>query len=88
MENIKKCPDDSRFLVFKTKRCVCSFSKRGKGTSIKTLEVYNVKTLEVYNVKTLEVYNVKTLEVYNVKTLEVYNVKTLEVSCYQNIHWR
>ena len=55
------------------------FFQRGKGNSVKTLEVYNVRTLEVYNVKTLEVYNVRTLEVYNLKTLEVYNVKTLEV---------
>ena len=31
------------------------FFQRGKGTNVKTLEVYNVKTLEVYNVKTLEV---------------------------------
>ena len=46
---------------------VCSLFKRGKGTCVKTLEVYNVKTLEVYNVKTLEVHNVKALEVYNVK---------------------
>ena len=45
-----------------TKICVYFFQK-GKGTNVKTLEVYNVKTLEVYNVKTLEVYNVKTLEV-------------------------
>ena len=74
-----KCPDDSRFSIFKTKCCGCSHFKKGKGTNIKTLEVYNVKTLEVYNVKTLEVYTVKTLEVYNVKTLEVYYVKSLEV---------
>ena len=62
---------------------VLFFFQKGKGTIVKTLEVYNVKTLEVYNVKILEVYNVKTLEVYNVKTPEVYNVKTLEVSYYQ-----
>ena len=50
----------------------------GKGTHVKTLEVYTVKTLEVYTVKTLEVYTVKTLEVYNVKTLEefVYQIFT------------
>ena len=60
----QKRPDDSRFSVFKAKLHVCSFFfQRGKGTNVKTLEVYNVKTLEVYNVKTLEVYNVKTLEV-------------------------
>ena len=81
-----KRPADSRFYYFKTKYCVCSLFKRGKGTYIKTtLEVYNVKiTLEVYNVKiTLEVYNVKTtLEVYTVKTLEVFVIKySLEVIC-------
>ena len=70
---------DFQFNYFKTKYRVCSLFKRGKGTNVTTLEVYNVKTLEVYNVKTLEVYTVTTLEVYNVKTLEVYNVKTLEV---------
>ena len=74
-----KCHDDSRFSIFKTKCHVCSLFEKGKGTNVKTLEVYNVKTLEVYTAKTLEVYNVKTLEVYNVTTLEVYNVKTLEV---------
>ena len=58
--------------------CIFSFQGGGKGTQVKTLEVYNVKTLEVYNVKTLEVYNVKTLEVYNVNTRGVY-CKTLEV---------
>ena len=37
---------------FSKQKCrVCSFSKRGKGTNVKTLEVYNVKALEVYNVK-------------------------------------
>ena len=61
--------------IFKTKYCVCSLFKRGKGTYVKTLEVYNVTTIEVYTVKTLEVYNVTTLEVYTVKTLEVF--------CYQ-----
>ena len=79
--------------ILKTKYSVCSLLKRGKGTYVKTLEVYNIKTLEVYtvkkktlevyNVKTLEVYTVKTLEVYNVTTLEVYTIKTLEVFCYQ-----
>ena len=69
--------------IFKTKYHVCSLFKRGKGTYVKTLEVYTVKTLEVYNVTTLEVYTVKTLEVYNVTTLEVYTIKTLEVFCYQ-----
>ena len=30
-ENInKKCPDDPRYSVFKTKLCVCYFSKEGK----------------------------------------------------------
>ena len=38
--------------------CIFSF-QRGKGTHVKTLEVYNINTLEVYNVKTLEVYNAK-----------------------------
>ena len=77
--------------IFKTKYRVCSLFKRGKGTYVKTLEVYNVTTLEVYTVKTLEVYNVTTLELYTVKTLEVcmvttlevYTIKTLEVFCYQ-----
>ena len=77
--------------IFKTKYCVCSLFKRGKGAyvttlevyTVKTLEVYTVKTLEVYNVTTLEVYTVKTLEVYNVTTLEVYTIKTLKVFCYQ-----
>ena len=50
--------------IFKTKYCVCSLFKRGKGTYVKTLEVYNVTTLEVYTVKTLEVYNVTALEVF------------------------
>ena len=64
-----------RFMIFnltlsKQNMVYVLFSKEGKGTYVKTLEVYNVKTLEVYNVKTLEVYNVKTLGVYNVKTRE------------------
>ena len=50
--------------IFKTKYRVCSLFKRGKGTYVKTLEVYNVKQHEVYNVKTLEMYTVKTLEVF------------------------
>ena len=54
---------------------MCSLFKRGNGTYVKTLEVYNVKTLEVYTVKTLEVYNITTLEVYTIKTPEVF--------CYQ-----
>ena len=63
---------DFQFNYFKTKYRVRSLFKRGKGTYVKTLEVYNVKTLEVYNVKTLEVYDVKTLEVFVIKySLEV-----------------
>ena len=50
--------------IFKTKYCVCSLFKRGKGTYVKTLEVYNVTLLKVYTVKTLEVYTIKTLEVF------------------------
>ena len=81
-KNKKKHLTDSRFLVelFQNKiPCMLFFSKTGKGTNVKILEVYHVKTLEVYHVKTLEVYHVKTLELYHVKTLEVYHVKTLEV---------
>ena len=47
----QKRPDNSRFSVFKTKLHVIFFSQRGKGTSVKTLEVYNVKTPELFNVK-------------------------------------
>ena len=65
----------SNLTIFKTKYRVCSLFKRGKGTYVKTLEVYTVTTLEVYTIKTLEVYTVKTLEVYTIKTLEVF--------CYQ-----
>ena len=54
-----------RFNHFQNKNIVyVLFSKRGKGTYVKTLEVYTVKTLEVYNVTTLEVYTIKTLEVF------------------------
>ena len=42
-----KCPTNSQF---KTKYRVYSL-QGGKGTHIKTLEVYNIKTLEVYNVQ-------------------------------------
>ena len=52
-------------------QCIFSF-QGGKGTHVKTLEVYNVKTLEVYNVKTLEVYNVKNTRGVYCKTLEVF----------------
>ena len=51
----RNTPTIHNFQFSKQKCCVCSFLKRGKGTNVKTLEVYNVKTLEVYNVKTLEV---------------------------------
>ena len=56
----------NQFIIQNKIPCIFSF-QRGKGTCVKTLEVYNVKTLEVCNVKTLEVYNVKTLEVYTIK---------------------
>ena len=46
-----KCLDDSQFLVFKMKCRVRFLFEKGKGTIVKTLEVYNVKTLEVYHVK-------------------------------------
>ena len=36
---------------FSKNKTPCIFFQRGKGTNVKTLEVYNVKTLEVYNVK-------------------------------------
>ena len=47
-----------RFTIQNKILCIFSF-QGGKGTHVKTLEVYTVKTLEVYNVKTLEVYTVK-----------------------------
>ena len=50
--------------------CIFSF-QGGKGTHVKTLEVYNVKCKNTRGVY----YTVKTLEVYTVKTLEVYTVK-------------
>ena len=45
-----KCPADSRFSIQNKIQCMIPF-QRGKGTYVKTLEVYNVKTLEVYTVK-------------------------------------
>ena len=39
-----------RFMIQNKILCIFSF-QGGKGTDVKTLEVYNIKTLEVYNVK-------------------------------------
>ena len=47
---------DFRFNFSKQNTVYVFFFQRGKGTYVKTLEVYNVKTLEVYNVKALEVF--------------------------------
>ena len=43
------------FLFSKQNAIYVLFLKKGKGTNVKTLEVYNVKTLEVYTGTALEV---------------------------------